>query len=130
MKNLTHPHEAIDARVPESKPIIMEGAIAGHVLVKNENDTLPFKRPLKMISVYGYDATVPATKNTDILFQLGYNSQPEMGQAVLGTEGIQFDQAAKGGTIVTGGRAGANAPPFVSDVSDMASHIFRSLGLA
>ncbi|KAK7745133.1 glycoside hydrolase 3 [Diatrype stigma] len=115
MKNLTDPHEAIDARVPESRPIIMEGAIAGHVLVKNQNDALPFKGPLKMISVYGYDATVPATKNTDTLFQLGYNSQPELGQAVLGTEGIRFDQAAKGGTIVTGGRAGANAPAFIID---------------
>ena len=116
MKNLTLPHEAIDARVPESKPILLEGAIAGHVLVKNENHALPFKGPRKMLSIYGYDATVPVTKNTDILFQLGYTSQPELGQAVLGTEGVEFDQAAKGGTIVTGGRAGANAPAYIDDV--------------
>ncbi|RYP70442.1 hypothetical protein DL771_005483 [Monosporascus sp. 5C6A] len=115
MKNLTEPHDAVDARDPESKPIILEGAIAGHVLVKNENSTLPFKKPPKMISVYGYDATVPATKNADILFQLGYNVQPEMAQAVLGTEGVRFDQAAKGGTIVTGGRAAANSPAYISD---------------
>ncbi|RYP39591.1 hypothetical protein DL767_002139 [Monosporascus sp. MG133] len=115
MKNLTEPHEAVDARDPKSKPIILEGAIAGHVLVKNENSTLPFKKPPKMISLYGYDATVPATKNTDILFQLGYNVQPEMAQAVLGTEGVRFDQAAKGGTIVTGGRAAANSPAYISD---------------
>ncbi len=123
MKNLTQPHEAIDARIPESAPIILEGAIAGHVLVKNVNNALPFKGPLKMLSIYGYDATVPATKNTDILFQLGYNSQPEMAQAVLGTEGVRFDQAAKGGTIVTGGRAGANAPAFVSDVRNLISYV-------
>ena len=116
MKNLTLPHEAIDARIPESKPIILEGAIAGHVLVKNEEDALPFKGPRKMLSIYGYDATVPATKNIDTLFELGYTSQPEMGQAVLGTEGVKFDQAAKGGTIVTGGRAGANAPAYIDDV--------------
>ncbi|RYP01606.1 hypothetical protein DL764_006172 [Monosporascus ibericus] len=115
MKNLTEPHEAVDARDPQSKPIILEGAIAGHVLVKNENSTLPFKKPPKMISIYGYDATVPATKNTDILFQLGYNVQPEMAQAVLGTEGVRFDQAAKGGTIVTGGRAAANSPAYIND---------------
>ncbi|RYP93284.1 hypothetical protein DL770_000573 [Monosporascus sp. CRB-9-2] len=115
MKNLTEPHEAVDARDPKSKPIILEGAIAGHVLVKNENSTLPFKKPPKMISLYGYDATVPATKNTDILFQLGYNVQPEMAQAVLGTEGVRFDQAAKGGTIVAGGRAAANSPAYISD---------------
>lgn len=69
-----------------------------------------------MLSVFGYDATPPPTKNTDILFQLGYISSPEMGQAVLGKE-AHFDQAARKGTIVTGGRAGANAPPYISDVS-------------
>lgn len=114
MKNLTQPHEQVDARVPESKSVILEGAIAGHVLVKNDG-SLPFKKNPAMLSVYGYDATVPDTKNTDNLFQLGYTSSPEMGQAVLGTE-RHFDQAAKGGTIVTGGRAGANAPAYINDV--------------
>ncbi|KAI0120946.1 Cel3e-like protein [Xylariales sp. AK1849] len=114
MRNLTLPHKQVDARVPESKPIILEGAIAGHVLVKNENETLPFRRNPTMLSVYGYDATIPKTKNTDVLFQLGYESSPEMGQAVLGTE-AHFDQAAKGGTIIVGGRAGSNAPSYISD---------------
>ncbi|ORY59138.1 glycoside hydrolase superfamily [Pseudomassariella vexata] len=113
IKNMTLPHEAVDAREPDSKPIILEGAIAGHVLLKNENGALPLKKPT-MLSVFGYDATVPATKNTDILFELAYTSSPEMAQAVLGT--VQhFDQAAKGGTIVTGGRAGANGPAYISD---------------
>lgn len=113
MKNLTLPHEPLDARVPASKPILLAGAIAGHVLVKN-NGSLPFRGKPRMLSVYGYDATVPRTKNTDAVFQLGYFSSPEMAQAVLGTE-QHFDQAAKGGTIVTGGRAGANAPSYISD---------------
>lgn len=115
IKNLTLPHQLVDARVPESKPVILEGAIAGQVLVKNSNDALPFRMPLKMVSVYGYDATIPATKNTDTLFQLGYTSQLEMAQAVLGTEGVRFNQAALGGTIVTGGRAGANGPAYMID---------------
>ncbi|KAI8712326.1 Fn3-like domain-containing protein [Fusarium sp. LHS14.1] len=114
MKNLTLPHEQVDARVPESRPILMEGAIAGHVLVKNEDNALPFRKNPKMISVFGYDATVPETKNADILFELGYTSSPEMGQAVLGKE-EHFDQAARGGTIVSGGRAAANSPPYISD---------------
>lgn len=113
MKNLTLPHEQVDARTPESKPIILEGAIAGHVLVKN-NDALPFEKNPTMLSIYGYDATIPDTKNTDTLFQLGYTSSSEMGQAVLGTEN-HFNQAAKGGTIVTGGRAGANGPAYIDD---------------
>ncbi|KAJ3456226.1 hypothetical protein MRS44_016249 [Fusarium solani] len=114
MKNLTLPHEQVDARVPESRPILLEGAIAGHVLVKNEDNALPFRENPKMISVFGYDATVPKTKNADILFELGYTSSPEMGQAVLGKE-EHFDQAARGGTIVSGGRAAANSPPYISD---------------
>lgn len=114
MRNLTLPHEQVDARVPESKPILMEGAVAGHVLVKNEGNALPFQEAQTMLSVYGYDATIPKTKNADILFQLGYESSPEMSQAVLGTE-HHFDQAARGGTIFTGGRAGSNAPSYISD---------------
>ncbi|UZP39286.1 hypothetical protein NXS19_007102 [Fusarium pseudograminearum] len=114
MKNLSLPHEQVEARIPESRPTLLEGAIAGHVLVKNENNTLPFKKNPKMISVFGYDATVAASKNTGKLFELGYASSPEMAQAVLGDE-HHFDQAARGGTIVSGGRAAANSPPYISD---------------
>ncbi|KAJ3546018.1 hypothetical protein NM208_g2218 [Fusarium decemcellulare] len=114
MKNLTLPHEQVDARIPESRPVLLEGAIAGHVLVKNEDNALPFRKNPNMISVFGYDATVPKTKNADKLFELGYTSSPEMGQAVLGKE-EHFDQAAKGGTIVSGGRAAANSPPYIKD---------------
>lgn len=116
MNNLTEPHNPVDARVAESKPVILDGAIAGHVLVKNVNHALPFTEAPKMLSVYGYDATIPATKNTDVLFELGYTSSPEMAQAVLGDH-EEFDQAARGGTIVVGGRAGANAPAYIIDVS-------------
>jgi beta-glucosidase len=116
MKNFSEPHDLVDARSTDSKPIIMEGAITGHVLLKNENKTLPFKGKQKMLSVFGYDATIPKTKSIDKLFELGYMSSPEMGQAVLGTE-EHFDQAARGGTIVSGGRAAANSPPYIIDVS-------------
>ncbi|KAI1161012.1 family 3 glycoside hydrolase [Nemania serpens] len=123
MKNLTQPHDQVDARIPESRDVVMEGAIAGHVLVKNEN-ALPFAHKPVMLSVFGYDATVPATKNADVLFQLGYTSSPEMGQAELGTE-KHFDQAARGGTIVTGGRAGANGPPYIADPLSSIQHRAR-----
>lgn len=123
MKNLTQPHEPIDARDVRSKPILMEGARAGHVLVKNERQALPLKK-LRMVSVFGYDATVPATKNTDKLFELGYMSSKEMGQAVLGRE-YRFDQAARGGTIVAGGRAGTNAPAYISDVGYFSPFSFK-----
>ncbi|KZL66043.1 beta-glucosidase [Colletotrichum tofieldiae] len=121
MKDLTAPHEQVDARDPSSRKTILDGAIAGHVLLKNENNTLPFHKAPNMISVYGYDATVPDTKNTDRLFELGYYSSPEMGQAVLGTE-RHFDQAAKGGTVVSGGRAAANGPAYILDPLSSIQH--------
>ncbi|KAH6603716.1 glycoside hydrolase family 3 protein [Trichoderma cornu-damae] len=127
LKQLTQPHEQVDARDPASQPVILEGAVAGHVLVKNQNDALPLKRGLTMISVFGYDATIPRTKNTDLLFQHGYTSSPEMGQAVLGHE-AHFDQAAKGGTIVTGGRAGANSPAYIDDPLSAIQHRARKDG--
>lgn len=114
MRNLTEPHELVDARSPDSKPVLMDGAITGHVLLKNTNNALPFKGKQKMLSVFGYDAALPETKNTDVLFQLGYYSSPEMAQAVLGTE-AHFDQAARGGTIISGGRAAATAPSYIID---------------
>ncbi|KAI2613255.1 glycoside hydrolase family 3 protein [Hypoxylon sp. NC1633] len=126
MKNLTQPHDQVDARVPESRLVILEGAIAGHVLVKNDG-ALPFKKSPTMLSVYGYDATIPKTKNTDILFQLGYTSSSEMAQAVLGTE-HHFDQAARGGTIITGGRAGANGPAYIDDPLSAIQHRAKTDG--
>lgn len=114
MKNLTEPHAPIDARESASRPVLLHGAEAGHVLVKNEAGALPLKSRLAMISVFGYDAAVPRSKNVDAVFQLGYSSSPEMAQAILGSK-QHFDQAARGGTIIVGGRAGANAPPYMSD---------------
>ncbi|KAK8096155.1 glycoside hydrolase family 3 protein [Apiospora kogelbergensis] len=103
MQNLSLPHEQVDARDPKSRP------------------TLPFAENPAMLSVFGYDATVPRTKNTDTLFNLGYTSSPEMAQAVLGTP-AHFDQAARGGTIVTGGRAGANGPAYMLDPLSAIQH--------
>ncbi|PFH60523.1 hypothetical protein XA68_10837 [Ophiocordyceps unilateralis] len=114
MKKLTEPHRPIDAREPGSRPVLLQGAEAGHVLVKNSAGALPLRPRPAMLSVFGYDAAAPRTKNVDVVFQLGYTSSPEMAQAVLGSE-QHFDQSARGGTIIVGGRAGANAPPYISD---------------
>jgi beta-glucosidase len=126
IQNLTLPHQVIDARNPKSKDVLMEGAISGHVLLKNVKNALPFRKP-KMLSLYGYDAAAPPTKNTDVLFQLGYYSSPEMAEAVLGTE-QHFSQYAGAGTIVAGGRSGSNAPAFISTVSISSSLLPHHLG--
>lgn len=94
--------------------MLLEGAIAGHVLVKNVNRALPLGIP-RMLSIFGYDAQSPPTKNIDALFQLGYESQPEMADAVLGYE-AHFAQRAEEGVIFSGGRAGSNGPAYIDAV--------------
>ncbi|KAJ4422595.1 glycoside hydrolase 3 [Gnomoniopsis sp. IMI 355080] len=111
IQKLDVPHKLINARSPDSIPVLLEGAIAGHVLVKNLNGALPLRKP-KMLSIFGYDAQAPSTKNIDAIFQLGYESQPEMAEAVLGYE-AHFSQRADGGVIFSGGRSGSNGPAYV-----------------
>lgn len=115
IQNLSLPHELIDARSPDARPTLLEGAAAGHVLVKNVNNALPLQNP-RMLSIFGYDAQAPPTKNIDKLFELGYQSQPEMGDAVLGFE-AHFSQRAYDGVIFAGGRSGSNGPSYIDSVS-------------
>jgi beta-glucosidase len=58
--DLLAPHELVDARDPESDKVILQGAIEGHVLVKNTDNALPLQKP-KILSVFGYDAAAPAS---------------------------------------------------------------------
>lgn len=115
IQNLSLPHELIDARSPDANPTLLEGAAAGHVLVKNVNNALPLQNP-KMLSIFGYDAQAPPTKNIDKLFELGYESQPEMADAALGFE-AHFSQRAYDGVIFAGGRSGSNGPSYIDSVS-------------
>ena len=54
-KDLTAPHTAVDARDPSSKAILHKGAVEGHVLVKNTENTLPLKKP-RILSIFGFSA--------------------------------------------------------------------------
>ncbi|KAJ6441434.1 putative beta-glucosidase precursor [Purpureocillium lavendulum] len=56
--NLFADHKKVDGRSPDSNAILLQGAIEGHVLVKNERQTLPLKAPRK-ISIFGYSANRP-----------------------------------------------------------------------
>jgi beta-glucosidase len=58
--DLLAPHELVDARDPESDKVLLQGAIEGHVLVKNTDNALPLQKP-KILSVFGYDAAAPAS---------------------------------------------------------------------
>jgi beta-glucosidase len=114
IQNLGSPHQIVDARSPDSVPVRLDGAIAGHVLVKNTNNTLPLKDPV-MLSIFGYDATAPQTKDIDAAFQLGGESVT--GQSPIGPVGLGVNPpTAMGGTIISGGGSGASAPAYIDAV--------------
>jgi beta-glucosidase len=58
-------HKRIEAKNPASKPILFDGAVEGHILVKNVNGALPLKSP-RLLSVYGYDAKTPEVVKGDL----------------------------------------------------------------
>ncbi|TVY84124.1 putative beta-glucosidase M [Lachnellula suecica] len=114
--DLTVPHEAVDARDPASKTILLNGALEGHVLVKNTNKTLPFNKP-KVLSIFGYDAQAPPDLNPTppgVLggFALGYESQLLETWSPFAS-GI-VTQTAPNGTFFTGGGSGACTPAYIS----------------
>lgn len=114
VQNPGSPHQIVDARSPDSVPVRLDGAIAGHVLVKNTKNTLPLQKPL-MLSIFGYDAAAPQTKDIDPAFYLGVESVT--GQAPIGPVGLGVSPpTAMGGTIISGGGSGATAPAYIDAV--------------
>ena len=61
--DLWDPHPVVDARNASSKPTLWDGAVEGHVLVKNTDNALPFKSNMKLVSLFGYSHKAP-DKNT------------------------------------------------------------------
>uniref|UniRef100_A0A0B7KQP3 Beta-glucosidase cel3A n=1 Tax=Bionectria ochroleuca TaxID=29856 RepID=A0A0B7KQP3_BIOOC len=122
--NLTQAHSFVDAREPYSKHILLQGAVEGHVLVKNVKNALPLQKP-RFISVFGYDAVVSMRH---IAEGPGFNtwkmglagSQRFMNGSVLTNEMLDYlfassaDQTVTGpeialnGTLTTGGGSDAS----------------------
>lgn len=108
--DFTKPHPVIFARKPESKKVVLQGAIEGHVLVKNVNNALPLRKP-RLLSVFGYDAPSPRAMNVPdprvpgpSAWKLGAMSfnATVASLAISGRYG-RVDQIALGGTIIGGG---------------------------
>ncbi|KAJ5813521.1 uncharacterized protein N7503_000271 [Penicillium pulvis] len=127
--SLLEPHTLVDARDPKSKKTIFQGAVEGHVLVKNIDNTLPLNKP-KLLSLFGYDA-VAASKNTaDGLsldgWSLGLDNTLSWsnGSAISATT-IEYlflsslDPTTKGpgvalnGTMISGGGSGSTTPSYI-----------------
>ncbi|KAJ5579314.1 hypothetical protein N7450_008181 [Penicillium hetheringtonii] len=120
--NLSRPHDIVNALTKDARPVLFEGAVEGHVLVKNVNNTLPLKSP-KLISVFGYDAKAPPAYMTN-----GHSitSNPwavglapttlNLAEAITASlsDEISKLQVAFNGTLSVGGGSGASAGPYLS----------------
>ncbi|GKZ25822.1 hypothetical protein AbraIFM66951_000778 [Aspergillus brasiliensis] len=126
--NLTEPHEIIEARDPAAAPTILQGAVEGHVLVKNTNNSLPLKKP-KLLSLFGYDGPASPinspTQAYSFLQGLGLGNT----LSYVGGQGFAYEIAAAlmgsffanttgpgvalNGTLIVGGGSGANTPAYI-----------------
>lgn len=120
--NISAPHKFVNALTPDAKSVLFEGAVEGHVLVKNVNHTLPLKSP-QLVSVFGYDAKAP-----DASMPSGkvYNENPwtsGLEPAVFQSSEVsvnaspnipEYFQVAFNGTLSVGGGSGANNGPYLS----------------
>jgi beta-glucosidase len=104
--NLAAPHKAVDGRVPSSRAKLVQGALEGHVLVKNTNGALPLKAP-KMVSVFGYSAKSPDWNNID---NWSGGDEPYVG----GLDSVDLSAIAFNGTMYSGGGSGATSQSLVS----------------
>jgi len=119
-QNTIAPHRYVNARDPASKSTIFQGAVEGHVLVKNVNKTLPLKSP-KLLSLFGYDAYAPLQNNPNSAkWTFGYESVGVIANDL--DVGLQFGavnstghpEATYNGTLICGGGSGANSPAYIS----------------
>lgn len=113
-KDLLEPHTIIDARNASFKQTLLDGAIEGHVLVKNTNTALPLNKP-RMLSIYGYSATQPGQYNAEGpgSFVWTYGAEATDPLAVisgfLGNLTYPYPDIAINGTLFCGGGSGASS---------------------
>lgn len=96
--DINQPHQKIIGKSPDSKATLLQGAIEGHVLVKNTNNALPLKAP-SLVSVFGYDAVGP-------------------NHLEVALDWVSGDPAMQNSTLYVGGGSGANSAAYVDSPID------------
>ncbi|KAJ5128042.1 hypothetical protein N7448_008821 [Penicillium atrosanguineum] len=120
--NISMPHDIVNALTADAKPVLFDGAVEGHVLVKNLDNALPLQSP-RLISVFGYDAVAPPQyiPNSKLFrdpWEIGL--EPAVFQLAAAAEIASiidepYDyQVAFNGTLPVGGGSGASAGPYLS----------------
>ncbi|KAI5861306.1 glycoside hydrolase family 3 protein [Durotheca rogersii] len=111
--DLWRPHQRVIATSPSNKEILLQGAIEGHVLLKNINNALPLKSP-KLISLFGYSAKAFDGYTPGASGWNGGSESLAPGDAVREGDRVIRSQIAANGTLISGGGSGANQPAYVS----------------
>lgn len=123
--DLTIPHAIVDARNTSSQRVLLDGAIEGHVLLKNVNNALPLRSP-RVLSVFGYSARSPDQWNYQsnggvAAWTFGGESSYLGRDTQAGFSGHyyeDFSDIAPNGTIICGGGSGAVTPAIISSPFD------------
>lgn len=123
------PHQIVNARDPASKKTILQGAVEGHVLVKNIHETLPFKAP-RFLSLFGHDAVAaeintfqtrdyqhwPLGLENTLVFPNGSDWTAETMhwvQTQSWASGAKGPGISLNGTVISGGGSGATTPAYI-----------------
>lgn len=127
--SLLAPHKLVEARDTRSKNTIFQGAVEGHVLVKNSNGALPLNKP-KFLSIFGYDAVAASANTADKVSHAGWSmgldntlSWPngsKISTTVLGefflssiVPTTKGPGVALNGTMISGGGSGSTTPSYI-----------------
>ncbi|TQW00989.1 glycosyl hydrolase [Cordyceps javanica] len=119
--NLTVPHRIVEGRDPADMPVILQGAVESHVLVKNDNNTLPLRAP-KVVSIFGYSATTPpkwtAEEDADGTWRFGL-------APVLGLDPATSPTGGRGTMFGAGGSGAVTPQTHVSPQEALVSRAAR-----
>lgn len=115
--DVQEPHRIVDARNTSSRAVLRDGAVEGHVLVKNNNGALPLREP-RLLSLFGYSATSARAMNHrggGFADPLAFGAYPVAWEEV--EAGFTMNENYRGwssigldGTMISGGGSGAPSP--------------------
>lgn len=117
-KSLSQPHTRVVGWNTSFKDVVYQGALEGHVLVKNTNNALPLKSP-QLLSIFGFSAKAADSFGPS-------NAYSNTGEYALDTGSSSFGSTsvpaiAINGTLISGGGSGANEPAYISSPFDALS---------
>lgn len=112
--DLSQPHEKVIGWNASYQSVIYQGAVEGHVLVKNVNNALPLKSP-QLLSLFGYSVKAPDAFDYGISgWNDGDYTLAPTDDLTLANGSTIYSSIASNGTIISGGGSGANQPTYLS----------------